>query len=331
MGNEAASKPIVVLVGPTAAGKSAAAVRLALAVQTEVLAADSRQVYRQMDIATDKPTEVERRGVPHGLIDLVDPDESFNVGQYRREAEREIARLHAEGKLPLIVGGTGLYVRALVRGLCEGPPSDPALRARLEAEAERLGAVALHRRLAEHDPTTAARLHPNDRVKVIRALEVHAQLGRPLSSLHEGHAFAERPYAALLLGLNRDRQELYRRIENRVDAMLARGLVEETSRLLAAGYRRELGSMKGLGYKQMAGFLAGEYRYEEAVRRLKRDTRHFAKRQLTWFRKEPGILWFDADESTTEEALVDRLLRTIRQFLASLQIPGAAVLTKGLP
>lgn len=331
MVNDAASKPIVVLLGPTAVGKSAVAVRLALALQTEVLAADSRQVYRRMDIATDKPTEAERRGVPHGLIDLVDPETPFNVGQYRREAVREIARLHAAGKVPLIVGGTGLYVRALVRGLCEGPPSDPAVRARLETEAERLGPVALHRRLAERDPATAARLHPNDRVKVLRALEVHAQLGRPLSSLHERHAFADRPYAALLLGLNRNRQELYRRIEARVDVMLARGLVEETSRLLAAGYRRELGSMKGLGYKQMAGFLAGEYSYEEAVRRLKRDTRQFAKRQLTWFRKEPGIRWFDADESTSEEPLGDVLLRTIRQYLASLQVPNAATVTEGLP
>ncbi len=329
--NEAASKPIVVLLGPTAVGKSAVAVRLALALQTEVLAADSRQVYRRMDIATDKPTEADRRSVPHGLIDLVEPDGPFNVGQYRREAEREIARVHAAGKVPLIVGGTGLYVRALVRGLCEGPPSDPALRARLEAEAERVGPAALHRRLAEQDPATAARLHPNDRVKVIRALEVHAQLGRPLSSLHERHAFADRPYAALLLGLNRERQELYRRIEARVDAMLARGLVEETARLLAAGYRRELGSMKGLGYKQVAGFLAGEYSYEEAVRRLKRDTRQFAKRQLTWFRKEPGIMWFDLDESTTDETVVDGLMRAIRLFLASRQDSGLATVTEGRP
>lgn len=312
-------RPIVVLVGPTAAGKSALAVQLALALGTEVLAADSRQVYRGMDVATDKPTVAERCGVPHGLIDLVNPDEPFNAGLYRRHADREIARLHDEGKLPLIVGGTGLYVRALLGGLCEGPQSSLPLRAALEAEANRIGAEALHRRLAALDPVSAARLHPNDRVKVIRALEVHAQTGRPLSEFQQRHGFAARPFATLLIGLMRDRPDLYARIERRIDHMLERGLVEETKRLLARGYDRNLGSMKGLGYKQVAGYLAGEYGYEEAVRRLKRDTRHFAKRQLTWFRKEPGIQWLSLARDADGATVVGPALALIRRFLSGVQ------------
>lgn len=320
------AKAIVVLVGPTAVGKSGIAIHVAKALGTEVLAADSRQVYRGMDIATDKPSSAERGGVPHRLIDLVAPDEPFNVGLYRRAAEREIARLHEEGKVPLIVGGTGLYVRALVRGLCDGPQADPTLRAELEAEAHRIGPVSLHQELARVDPASAGRLHPHDRVKIIRALEVYRQTGRPLSELHQGHGFTERPFATLLVGLMRERAALYTRIEARIDAMLGKGLVEETRRLLAQGYSRKLGAMKGLGYKQIAGYLAGEYGYDEAVRRLKRDTRQFAKRQLTWFRKEAEITWLALDEATSEPAVASRVLELIREFLAGLRPETAGVL-----
>lgn len=308
-------RPVVVLVGPTAVGKSALAVALAQQLQTEVLAADSRQVYRGMDIATDKPTREEQAGVPHRLIDLAEPDEAFNAGRYRQAAEQEIARLHAEGKLPLVVGGTGLWVRALLGGLCEGPQSDPALRDRLAAEAERVGPEEMHRRLAAVDSLSAARIHPNDRVKVLRALEVHAQTGQTQSTLHEQHAFAERPYTALLIGLRRERDDLYARIEQRIDRMMARGLIEETRGLLARGLSRQLGSMKGLGYKQIAGYLAGDYDEAEAVRLLKRDTRHFAKRQFTWFRKEPGILWLSLDARTDATALLDTVREHIDRFL----------------
>ncbi len=324
-------KPIVVLLGPTAVGKSALAVQLARVLGTEVLAADSRQVYRGMDIATDKPSMQERNGIPHGLIDVVNPDEPFNAGLYRRAADREIARLHGEGKLPLIVGGTGLYIRALVGGLCEGPGADPAIRAALREEVEHLGAEALHRRLAGLDPVAAARLHPNDRVKVMRALEVHAQTGRPLSALQAQHGFATRSYAALLIGLQRERDDLYARIEGRIEMMLARGVVEEAKQLLAWGYDRQLGSMKGLGYKQLVGYLAGEYDYEEAVRRLKRDTRHFAKRQLTWFRKEPGITWLSLAPTVEAPVLLATVMDRIGRFLADLGSGGrrAAVPQEG--
>lgn len=317
-------RPVVVLVGPTAVGKSALAVALAQQLQTEVLAADSRQVYRGMDIATDKPTREEQAGVPHRLIDLAEPDEAFNAGRYRQAAEQEIARLHAEGKLPLVVGGTGLWVRALLGGLCEGPQSDPALRDKLAAEAERVGAEEMHRRLAAVDSLSAARIHPNDRVKVLRALEVHAQTGQTQSTLHEQHAFAARPYTALLIGLRRERDDLYARIEQRIDRMMARGLVEETRGLLARGLSRQLGSMKGLGYKQIAGYLAGDYDEAEAVRLLKRDTRHFAKRQFTWFRKEPGILWLSLDASTDATALLDTVREHIDRFLQGAPVSPSA-------
>jgi len=309
---------VVVLVGPTAVGKSAVGLRLAQALETEVLAADSRQVYRGMDIGTDKPCSEELLTVPHRLIDLVDPDQPFNVSLYRRHAESEIARLHRQGKLPLVVGGTGLYIRALLRGLCEGPPADWTMRVRLEKEARAQGAESLHRKLADVDPAAAARLHPHDHVKIIRALEVYARTGRALSGIHGAHRFAESPYASVTIGLLRERAELYRRIEERIDGMLARGLREETQRLLDRGYGPHLSAMRGVGYKQMAGYLLGQYDYDEAVRRLKRDTRRFAKRQLTWFRAESDVHWVTIAPEETAEQVTARVAALAHDFLSRL-------------
>lgn len=311
-------KPLVVLVGPTAVGKSQVAILLAKALGTAVLTADSRQVYRDMDIGTDKPKLSERQGVLHRLIDLVEPDQPFNVGMYRRHALAEIDRLHCEELVPLVVGGTGLYVRALLRGLWEGPPADWSFRARLLEEARLKGATHLHDTLALIDPELAGRLHPHDLVKIIRALEVHHLLGRPLSDMHRAHAFSEALFSPLLIGLTREREALYRRIEARVDEQLAKGLVQETQHLLAKGYGCHLGSMKGLGYRQIAGYLAGDYGYEEAIRRLQRDTRRFAKRQMTWFRKEPGITWLTISESESPDQVVTRILDHVGRFLSSL-------------
>lgn len=308
-------KPLVVLVGPTAVGKSHIAISLAQALRTEILTADSRQVYRGMDIGMDKPPVEARGGVPHRLIDVVEPDQPFNVGEYRRLALAEITRLHQEGRVPLLVGGTGLYVRTVVRGLWDGPPADWVYRHRLVNLARLEGAEALYRQLAQVDPDLAARLHPRDEVKIIRGLETYHVTGRRLSDLHREHAFAEKPFSTFQIGLTRDRQELYRRIDARVDEQLAHGLVEETRRLLAQGYDRRLGSMKGLGYRQIAGYLAGDSSYEEAVRLLKRDTRHFAKRQFTWFRKEPEIVWVQIQKSESTETVVSRLLAMVQHFL----------------
>lgn len=314
-----AFRPLVAVVGPTAVGKSEIGVILARALGTEVLAADSRQVYRGMDIATDKPTLDQRQGVPHRLIDLVEPDQRFNAGMYREAALREIERLYGERKPPLVVGGTGLYVRTLVRGLCEAPQGDPAVRGELLDQARRREKGYLYRELTRVDPELALGLHPNDEVKIIRALEVQLLSGRPLSDVHRQHRAAAPSWSPLILGLMRDRQALYTRIEQRVDTFFTRGVVQETAELLARGYGRGLASMKGLGYRQVAGFLAGDYGYEEAVRRLKRDTRHFAKRQLTWFRREPGVVWVTVGDSEKPEHVTGTLLAHIEAFLTELR------------
>jgi tRNA dimethylallyltransferase len=314
-----AHRPLVALVGPTAVGKSEVGMILARRLGTDVMAADSRQVYRGMDIATDKPTIEQRQIVPHRLIDMVEPDQRFNAGMYREAAVREIERLYGERQLPLVVGGTGLYVRALIKGLCDAPPSDQAVRAELLDQASRHEKGFLHRKLAQIDPELARLLHPNDDVKIIRALEVQRLSGQPLSAMHRRHRSVEPSYSPLLVGLTRDRHALYRRIEQRVEMFFMNGLVEETAALLARGYSRESASMKGLGYRQVAGFLAGDYDRDEAIRRLKRDTRHFAKRQFTWFRHEPGIVWVTVDDLERPEAVADKLLSLIQSFLSTLQ------------
>jgi len=311
-------RPVVVIVGPTAVGKSRVAVEVAKAFETEVLTADSRQVYRGMDVGTDKPALQERQAVPHRLIDLVNPDEPFNAGLYRRQAIDEIERLYRDCRLPLVVGGTGLYVRTLLKGLCDAPQADPIVRAALRQEAKDYGHDRLYARLVDVDPVAAARLHPRDESKVIRALEVYQLSGRRMSEFQERHGFAERPFSALVVGLNRDRDVLYRRIEERIDWQLAHGLIEETQQLLAQGSQRDSAAMKGLGYRQVAEHLAGEYDAAEMVRRFKRDTRHFCKRQMTWFRKEPGIQWLMIEESESVKHTAAWVTGQVDRFLATL-------------
>jgi tRNA dimethylallyltransferase len=311
-------KPVVVIVGPTAVGKSRVAVEVAKVFETEVLTADSRQVYRGMDVGTDKPAIEERQGIPHQLIDLVDPDGSFNAGLYRRQAIDEIERLYRDHRLPLVVGGTGLYIRTLLRGLCDAPPADPVVRAALKREAEDQGHDRLYARLVDVDPVTASRLHPRDESKVIRALEVYQLSGRRMSEFQQEHGFSERPFSALTIGLNRERDALYRRIEERIDWQLAHGLTEETKRLLEQGYQRESAAMKGLGYRQVAEHLAGEYDAAEMVRRFKRDTRRFSKRQMTWFRKEPGLQWLTIEESESVQRTAARVIEQVDRFLTTL-------------
>jgi tRNA dimethylallyltransferase len=226
-------RALIAIVGPTAVGKSEIGVRVAQALGTEVLTADSRQVYRGMDIGTDKPAPAERQVIAHRLIDLVNPDERFNAGLFRRQAMIEIERLYNQRVVPLVVGGTGLYLRVLLHGLWSGPAADWALRRRLEMEAEVHGEDYLHDLLTAVDPTLASRLHPHDRVKIIRGLEVHTLSGRTLSEAHRSHGFGERSFTALVIGLTRDRESLYRRIDARVDMQLEKGLVEETRRSAA--------------------------------------------------------------------------------------------------
>ena len=321
-------RPLVVLLGPTAVGKSRVAVQVAKVFGTEVLTADSRQVYRGMNIGTDKPMLEEQQGVPHRLIDLADPDESFNTGWYRRLALAEIDRLYHERRIPFVVGGTGLYIRTLVRGLCSAPEADPVLREELQQLSRHQGAGALYAELSRVDPATASRLHPNDESKIIRAVEVYRLTGRPVSVMHQEHGFQEAPFRTLLIGLQRDRAVLYRNIEQRIDWQLAHGMVEETRALLDRGYGRQLGSMKGLGYRQVAAYLCHDYAYEEMVYRFKRDTRHFAKRQLTWFRKEPGVVWLSIPEQQDLAQTVGQVVELIEQFLHGLEQPPASAASR---
>lgn len=308
-------RPLVVLLGPTAVGKSRVAIQVAKHFGTEILTADSRQVYRGMDIGTDKPTAEDLQTVRHRLLDLVNPDEAFNTGWYRRAALDYIEQLYVADLLPLVVGGTGLYIRTLIRGLCPAPQADPIVRADLKKLREQAGRTGLYAELMRVDPAAAARLHPNDESKVMRALEVYRLSGRLMSEMQAEHQFQEAPFSALVIGLHRAKEALYRRIDERIDWQLAHGMIEETRSLLDRGYGRELGSMKGLGYRHIGAYLANEYEHAEMVRQFKRDTRRFAKRQMTWFRKEPGVEWFFIDEDEPLEQVGRRVITRIDEFL----------------
>jgi tRNA dimethylallyltransferase len=287
---------LLVLSGPTASGKTEAALALGRLFPLEIVSADSLQVYRGMDIGTAKPTLEERRAIPHHLIDAADPDEEYNAGRFVAEAEEAIAGIRGRGRLPLVVGGTGLYIRALLRGL-DPLPGDRAVRAHLARRWERDGSTSLHEELGRIDPAAAARIHPADRVRVLRALEVAEVTGIPISAQRTAWSGTGGRYRVLFLALSLDRVALYRRIDARVDGMIAGGLVGEVQGLLARGYGTELKSMRSLGYRHIAAHLRGEAPLSRAVAEMKRDTRRYAKRQLTWLSREPGVAWVEGDSA----------------------------------
>jgi tRNA dimethylallyltransferase len=302
--------PLLVLAGPTATGKTALAIALARHLGGEIVSADSRQIYRGMDIGTAKPTAEQRALVPHHLLDVVAPDESYTLAQYQADAQAAIAAIHGRGQLPLLVGGTGLYIRAVVENLAiPQVPPNPELRQQLEVEATRQGIAALHARLAALDPSGAARIDPANPRRVIRALEVTLLTGQPFSAQQ---GTRPSPYRPFFLGLNGPREVLYQRADQRVDAMLAAGLVEEVQRLNAAGYDWRLPSMSSLGYQEIASYLRGETSLEAAVERLKFNTHHYIRRQLTWFRAEPRLHWLDC----TAPDLESRALSLAESWLA---------------
>jgi tRNA dimethylallyltransferase len=286
---------VVVLGGPTGVGKTAAAVAVAKAFSAEIVNADSMQVYRFMDIGTAKPSIKERRAVTHHLIDILDPDQPFSAAAYAAAARTVIRHLHQRGMLPLVVGGTGLYIKALLHGLFKEDPKTPGTRARIKAEATRLGSETLHVRLARQDPEAARRIHPNDAVRIIRALEICESTQTPLSEHHAAHGFSENPYDVLKIGLTLDRNVLYERIHRRVDHMLAAGLLEEVESILKKGYDPALKSMQAIGYRHMVGFIQKKQSWEAAVALMKRDTRRYAKRQWTWFNADPQVAWYAPD------------------------------------
>lgn len=290
-------QPLLVLIGPTAVGKTRMSLDLAKAWNAEIISGDSMQVYRGMDIGTAKISHEEQEGIPHHLIDICDPDESFSAADFQAEAIRTIEQIAERGKLPFIVGGTGLYVESVCyQYQFASNGSDEAFRQEQEQFALENGPEALHLKLAETDPQAAERLHPNDLRRVIRALEVYHMTGQTFTEQQEGQK-KESPYELCIIGLTMDRVKLYRRIEQRIDLMMEQGLVDEVRQLLERDLPPQAVAMQGLGYKEIADYLQGNCSLEAAVERLKRDTRRFAKRQLSWFRHMKDIHWIDMDEN----------------------------------
>lgn len=300
---------VVVVLGPTATGKSQLGIELAREFDGEIVSADSMQVYRLMDIGTAKPPLSIREEIPHHMMDILWPDEPFSAGEFRRLGRQKIEEILKGGKVPIVVGGTGLYIKALTEGLLEGLEGDRGLREELHRQAEVLGSRGLWERLREVDPEGAMEIHPNDLYRVIRALEIYHLTGRPPSALRREHAFGDRPYHLLKIGLIRPREELYRRIDERVEGMIKGGLVEEVKGLLERGYGPDLPSMKAIGYREIVAYLRGEMTLEEAVRLMKRNTRRLAKRQLTWFKRDPEVHWFAYPEER------ERIFGLVGQFL----------------
>ena len=299
---------LVIILGPTAVGKSGLALQLAQEIGAEIVNADSQQVYRYMDIGTGKPSRADLATVPHHMIDLVDPDEEFNAALYRRLAVRAIDDIQQRGKRVLVCGGTGLYLKALTRGLFEGPGQDPVLRKKLEHEIEQTGLPALYQRLVEIDPGVVSTIHPNDRQRIIRALEVYYSTGKPIGVWHREHAFKEDLYHVLKIGLERERGELYEVINRRSEQMVEAGLLEEVRGLLGRGYSLDLKPLRSVGYRQMGEVLREEKNIDQALEEMKQETRRLAKRQLTWYRSDAEIRWYHPERQA------DEVLDTARRF-----------------
>lgn len=292
---------VLVLVGPTAVGKSATALAMAEQLDCEIVSADSMQIYREMDIGTAKPSPAEQALVKHHLIDVINPDQKFTVADYVELADTAIADILQRGKLPLITGGTGLYINALIDGfLFPDQGENPMLRAQLEEKAHH-DPLALYQTLQEVDPKAAAKLHPNDLRRIIRALEVYYTRGQPISEL-QAKMGEQRKYTPVMIGLTRKRELLYQRVEQRVDQMVADGLVEEVKTLLQR-YPSQPTALQAIGYKEIARFLHGELTLEEALALIKRETRRYAKRQWSWFRRDQRIVWYDLDVYTTDQII----------------------------
>lgn len=305
---------MIILAGPTAVGKTAASIRLAKAVGGEIISADSMQVYRHMDIGSAKIRPEEMEGVPHYLVDVLEPEEDFNVVRFQQMAKAAAEEIYARGRIPIAAGGTGFYIQALLYDIdFTENDGDSSFRRELEKTAEEKGGEYLHALLQEADPEAALQIHPHNIKRMIRALEFHHQTGRKISEHNETEREKESPYNFAYFVLTDDRSRLYDRIDRRVDLMMEEGLLDEVRFLKERGVRRDSTAMQGLGYKELYAFLDGEYPLEEAVRIIKRDTRHFAKRQLTWFKRERDVIW--ADKSVIgqdDDAVIDFILKELK-------------------
>lgn len=307
-------RPMIILAGPTAVGKTAASIRLAKAVGGEIISADSMQVYRHMDIGSAKIRPEEMEGVPHYLVDVLEPEEDFNVVRFQQMAKAAAEEIYARGRIPIAAGGTGFYIQALLYDIdFTENDGDSSFRRELEKTAEEKGGEYLHSLLQEADPEAALQIHPHNIKRMIRALEFHHQTGGKISEHNETEREKESPYNFAYFVLTDDRSCLYDRIDRRVDLMMEEGLLDEVRFLKERGVRRDSTAMQGLGYKELYAFLDGEYPLEEAVRIIKRDTRHFAKRQLTWFKRERDVIW--ADKSVIgqdDDAVIDFILKELK-------------------
>ena len=308
-------RPLIVLTGPTAVGKTSLSISLAKAVNGEIISADSMQVYKKMDIGSAKIRPEEMQGVKHYLVDVLEPEEEFHIVKFQQMAKEAMEEIYEKGKIPILVGGTGFYIQAVTRDIdFTEAQQENTYRAELEKLAETEGAEYLHDRLKEVDPASADTIHANNVKRVIRALEFYHQNGTPISTHNEEQKKQTSPYNLAYFVLNAPRDILYERIDKRVDQMLEEGLVKEVEGLKREDCHRGMVSMQGLGYKEILAYLEGEYPLEEAVRILKRDTRHFAKRQLTWFRRESDVIWVDKDKfHWDEKEILEYMLSVLKE------------------
>ncbi len=306
-------KKVIIIVGPTAVGKTELAVDIAEKINGEIVSADSMQIYKHMDIGSAKPSESEKRGITHYLIDEIEPDSTFSVSDYQRLAKAYIHQIVKKGKTPIVAGGTGLYVNSLLYDMdFSAMPSDDNLRKKLEEQAAEYGNTFVHNKLKELDPSAAERIHPNNLKRVIRAIEVFHQKGHGIKKFEE--SFKEnKDYKYILIGLFRNRVELYERINKRVDMLMDTGLLSEVENLVASGLTEKNISMKGIGYKELIGYLNGEYILDRAVWLIKRNTRRYAKRQMTWFRGNPDIKWYNLSNYSFKEDIINDILLYINQ------------------
>ena len=304
------SKPsVIVICGPTGIGKTSAGIEAAEAFGGEIISADSMQIYKYMDIGTAKPTREERARIFHHMIDIIEPDEEFSAAKFALKANKIIESLKTRSIIPFLVGGTGLYIKALVHGLFSPGTSFAETRNRLKKEAETDGTESLYKRLLKSDREAADKIHPNDTFRIIRALEVYETTGMTISEHHKKHRFSGKRFNVLKIGITTDREDLYKRIEKRVDLMVEIGFAEEVKRLLDMNYPAGLKSMQSIGYRHMAEYVAGRIPLDETVRTLKQDTRRFAKRQMTWFNADPEIVWVKPDQTDDIKMLIGSFLK----------------------